>query len=94
MPPGMGLVGATGEIASVAYDVLIQDILKARKPPEPGVFAEGSTGGAFPKKGNKDLIKLINRVFEYATHRGVTIVVSAGNEATTWVLPSSCAGSA
>jgi subtilisin family serine protease len=41
-----------------------------------------SLGGAFPKKGNKDVIKLINKVFEYATHRGVTVVVSAGNEAT------------
>jgi glycerol uptake facilitator protein len=35
------LIGAA--LASVAYDVLIQDILKARKPPEPGVYAEGET---------------------------------------------------
>jgi len=41
-----------------------------------------SLGGAFPKKGNRALIKLINAVFEYATQRGVTIVVSAGNDAT------------
>ena len=32
-----------GALASVFYDVFIQDILKARKPPEPGVFAEGET---------------------------------------------------
>ena len=35
------LIGAA--IASVVYDVMIQDILKARKPPEPGVYAEGET---------------------------------------------------
>jgi len=35
------LVGAG--IASVMYDVFIQDILKARRPPEPGVYAEGET---------------------------------------------------
>jgi glycerol uptake facilitator protein len=35
------LIGAG--LASVFYDVFIQDILKARKPPEPGVFAEGET---------------------------------------------------
>jgi hypothetical protein len=27
----------------VLYDRTIQDVLKARKPPEPGVFAEGET---------------------------------------------------
>ena len=32
-----------GALASIFYDVFIQDILKARKPPEPGVFAEGET---------------------------------------------------
>jgi lantibiotic leader peptide-processing serine protease len=41
-----------------------------------------SLGGAFPKRGNRHLITLINRVFQYAHRRGVTIVVSAGNEAT------------
>ena len=41
-----------------------------------------SLGGAFPKKGNKALIRLINAVFEYARSQGVTIVVSAGNAAT------------
>jgi glycerol uptake facilitator len=35
------LIGAG--LASVMYDVFIQDILKARKPPEPGVYAEGET---------------------------------------------------
>jgi glycerol uptake facilitator protein len=33
------LIGAA--IASVVYDVFIQDILIARKPPEPGVISEG-----------------------------------------------------
>ncbi len=32
-----------GAIASVFYDVFIQDILKARKPPEPGVVGVGET---------------------------------------------------
>jgi subtilisin family serine protease len=41
-----------------------------------------SLGGSFPKKGNKALIRLINRVFDYARSQGVTIVVSAGNAAT------------
>jgi glycerol uptake facilitator protein len=35
------LIGAG--LASVFYDVFIRDILIARKPPEPGVFAEGET---------------------------------------------------
>ena len=35
------LVGAA--IASVLYDFGIQDILKARRPPEPGVMGEGET---------------------------------------------------
>jgi glycerol uptake facilitator protein len=35
------LIGAA--IASFLYDFAIQDILKARKPPEPGVFGEGET---------------------------------------------------
>ena len=30
-------------LASVFYDVLIRDILIARKPPEPGVIGEGET---------------------------------------------------
>jgi glycerol uptake facilitator protein len=30
-------------IASFMYDLFVQDILKARKPPEPGVYAEGET---------------------------------------------------
>ena len=41
-----------------------------------------SLGGSFPKKGNQALIRLINRVFDYARSQGVTIVVSAGNAAT------------
>jgi glycerol uptake facilitator protein len=35
------LIGAA--LASFLYDFAIQDILKARKPPEPGVFGEGET---------------------------------------------------
>jgi glycerol uptake facilitator protein len=35
------LIGAG--LASVFYDVFIRDILKARKPPEPGVEVEGRT---------------------------------------------------
>jgi lantibiotic leader peptide-processing serine protease len=41
-----------------------------------------SLGGSFPKRGNRALIRLINRVFAYARSQGVTTVVSAGNEAT------------
>jgi subtilisin family serine protease len=41
-----------------------------------------SLGGGFPKKGNGRFIKLINLTFAYAQSQGVTIVVSAGNEAT------------
>lgn len=41
-----------------------------------------SLGGAFPKRGNRALIRLINATFTYARNKGVTIVVSAGNEAT------------
>ena len=40
-----------------------------------------SLGGAFLKKGNKAFIQLIARVFEFAHSQGVTIVVSAGNNA-------------
>ncbi|MEO8448413.1 MAG: S8 family serine peptidase [Gemmatimonadota bacterium] len=41
-----------------------------------------SLGGSIPKHGNRGLIKLINKVFEFARRQGVTIVVSAGNSAT------------
>jgi lantibiotic leader peptide-processing serine protease len=41
-----------------------------------------SLGGALSKKGNKALIRLINATFNYARSKGVTIVVSAGNDAT------------
>jgi subtilisin family serine protease len=41
-----------------------------------------SLGGGFPKAGNGRFVGLINQVFNYARRKGVTIVVSAGNEAT------------
>src|SRR6266567_3223911 len=40
-----------------------------------------SLGGAFAKAGNGRFVGLINQVFNYARGKGVTIVVSAGNEA-------------
>jgi|SRR5881396_2802686 len=40
-----------------------------------------SVGGAFPKAGNGRFVGLINKVFNYARSKGVTTVVSAGNEA-------------
>ncbi len=39
-----------------------------------------SLGGAFPKAGNGRFVGFINKVFNYARSRGVTIVVAAGNE--------------
>jgi len=41
-----------------------------------------SLGGAFTKAGNGRFVGLINKVFNYARSKGVTTVVSAGNEAT------------
>ncbi|SRR6266700_3637462 len=41
-----------------------------------------SLGGPFPKAGNGRFVGLINKVFNYARSKGVTTVVSAGNEAT------------
>ena len=40
-----------------------------------------SLGGAFPKAGNGRFVGLINKVFNYARSKGVTVVVSAGNSA-------------
>src|SRR5216117_1746506 len=40
-----------------------------------------SVGGAFPKAGNGRFVGLINKVFNYARSKGVTVVVSAGNSA-------------
>jgi len=40
-----------------------------------------SLGGAFTKSGNGRFVGLINKVFNYARSKGVTIVVAAGNEA-------------
>src|SRR5437870_2692636 len=40
-----------------------------------------SVGGAFPKAGNGRLVGLLNKVFNFARSRGVTVVVSAGNSA-------------
>jgi len=41
-----------------------------------------SLGGAFPKPGNGRFVGLVNKVFNYARSKGVTVVVAAGNEAT------------
>jgi len=41
-----------------------------------------SLGGALTKAGNGRFVGLINKVFNYARSKGVTTVVSAGNEAT------------
>jgi subtilisin family serine protease len=40
-----------------------------------------SLGGSFPKAGNGQFVGLINRVFNYARSKGVTVVVAAGNSA-------------
>jgi len=40
-----------------------------------------SLGGPFPKAGNGRFVGLLNKVFNYARSKGVTIVVSAGNSA-------------
>jgi len=40
-----------------------------------------SLGGGFPKAGNGRLVGLLQKVFNFARSKGVTIVVSAGNEA-------------
>src|SRR3989449_8662206 len=40
-----------------------------------------SLGGAFTKAGNGRLVGLLNKVFNYARSKGVTVVVSAGNSA-------------
>jgi len=40
-----------------------------------------SLGGAFTKAGNGRFVGLLNKVFNFARSRGVTVVVSAGNSA-------------
>src|SRR5207253_10334965 len=40
-----------------------------------------SLGGAFTKAGDGRLVGLLNKVFNYARSKGVTVVVSAGNSA-------------
>ena len=40
-----------------------------------------SLGGSFPKAGNGRFVGFVNKVFNYAQSKGVTIVVSAGNDA-------------
>jgi len=40
-----------------------------------------SLGGGFSKAGNGQFVGLINKTFNYARSRGVTVVVSAGNSA-------------
>ncbi len=40
-----------------------------------------SLGGGFPKAGNGRFVGLLQKVFNFARGKGVTIVVSAGNEA-------------
>jgi subtilisin family serine protease len=41
-----------------------------------------SLGGAFARRGNGRLIRIITRVLEYARQKGVLVVVAAGNEST------------
>jgi lantibiotic leader peptide-processing serine protease len=40
-----------------------------------------SVGGSFPKKGNRGLIKVINRAMHYAHRKGTLVVAGAGNSA-------------
>src|SRR5205809_7494111 len=40
-----------------------------------------SLGGAFTKAGDGRFVGLLNKVFNYARSKGVTVVVSAGNSA-------------
>src|SRR6266550_1496016 len=40
-----------------------------------------SLGGAFTKAGDRRFVGLLNKVFNYARSKGVTVVVSAGNSA-------------
>jgi subtilisin family serine protease len=44
--------------------------------------ANMSLGGGFSKAGNGELIRAINKVFNYAYKKGMVIVVSAGNSST------------
>jgi subtilisin family serine protease len=43
--------------------------------------ANMSLGGDFPRSGNRDIINIINRVFDYAKKKRMLIVVAAGNAA-------------
>lgn len=43
-------------------------------------IANLSLGSLFARAGNRDFIKLIDRVFSHATRRGMLVVVAAGNE--------------
>jgi subtilisin family serine protease len=44
-------------------------------------IANLSLGSLFARAGNRDFIKLVDRVFSYATRKGMLVVVAAGNNA-------------
>ena len=44
--------------------------------------ANMSLGGGFAKAGNGRLVSFINRVFSYASSKGMLVIVAAGNDAT------------
>src|SRR2546422_7136805 len=52
-----------------------------RRPPRSTLFPYTTLFRSFTKAGDGRLVGLLNKVFNYARSKGVTVVVSAGNSA-------------
>lgn len=65
---------------SCSFGAIISGVLYAA---DNGIdVANLSLGGTFDRAGSKGMVGFINRTFNYARRKGVTVVVSAGNSAT------------
>jgi subtilisin family serine protease len=72
-------VKVCGYINACPFSSILNGVIYAAN--NGGDVVNMSLGGAFTKAGNGRFVGLLNKVFNYAQSKGVTVVVSAGNSA-------------
>jgi len=72
-------VKVCGYINACPFSSILNGVIYAAN--NGGDVVNMSLGGAFTKAGNGRFVGLLNKVFNYARSKGVTVVVSAGNSA-------------
>src|SRR5947209_2720731 len=72
-------VKVCGYINACPFSSILNGVIYAAN--NGGDVVNMSLGGAYTKAGNGRFVGLLNKVFNYARSKGVTVVVSAGNSA-------------